>query len=101
MNAFSDQDMPVPPGDAQRHEDRFRDRAGTVVEAGIGHVETSELANQRLELKKCLKASLTCLRLVRSVGSVVFTAARDRIHDRWNEMVIAAAAQETNALVRG
>jgi predicted naringenin-chalcone synthase len=79
----------------------FGDGAAALVEAGIGDVQPGQLCNQGLKFKEGLQAPLACFGLVGSICRVEFASTCHRIHHRGYEMVITAAAQETNCIIRG
>ena len=101
MDAAGDKNLPVPAGRGQGHEDGLGHGAAALVEAGIGDIEARQLADECLELEEHLQAALAGLGLVGRVSRVVFASAGDGIDNRGNEMIVAAAAKETDGLVRG
>jgi len=87
-------------GGAAGHEHSFGHGRAPVVEAGVRHVHAGELGDQGLILKHRLERALARLRLVRRVGRVELAAAGDEVHQRGNEVIVSAAAQETRRLAR-
>src|SRR5205085_8588383 len=83
-----------------RHEDRLSHRAAAVVKTGIGHIHAGKLANKRLVLEEDLQTTLAGLGLIRGVGGIVFATPGDGVHHGRNEMIVAAAAEETDRLFR-
>src|SRR5262249_51520963 len=67
----------------------------------VGHIEPSELADERLKLEKRLEAPLARLGLVGSVSGVEFASPRDGIDHGRNEMIVAATAEETDGAIGG
>ena len=99
MHALGDQDLAVALRDRDGHEDGLGHRAATVVKTGVGDVHARQLANQRLVFKEGLQAPLAGLGLVGRVGSVVFAASGDGVHDRRDEVIVTAAAEEADRVV--
>ena len=98
MNAFSHQHIFSVSVNAQRHEHAFRHGTASVIETGIGDVHARELADERLIFEKGLQAPLAGLGLVGSVGGVILAAGGDRVDNGGNEMVVTAAAEETDGV---
>ncbi len=84
----------------QRHEHALGDGAAAFVEAGVGHIQAGQLADQRLVLEERLQAPLARLGLVGRVGGVEFAARRDGIDHGRDEVIVAAAAEEADRAVR-
>src|SRR5438552_4150579 len=87
-------------GDVDRHQHRFSYRGATFVETGICDIHAGELANERLVFEECLQAPLARFGLIWRVSGVKLAAAGDGVDDSWNEMVVAAPAEEADALRR-
>ena len=79
---------------AHRHEDGFGQRAGAVVEAGIGNIEPGERRHHGLVFVNHLQRALARFRLVRSVGGIEFAAGGDLPNRRRNMMLVGAGADE-------
>ena len=98
VQAFRDDHLALAVGDVDRHQHRLGHGRAALVEAGVGDVHAGQLADERLVLVKGLQAALAGLGLVRRVGRVKLAAGTDRVHHGRNEVVVGAAAEETDVL---
>ena len=69
MDHLGDQEF-FPAFDPLGHEHGFGDGRGPVVNRGVGHIHSRELADQGLEFKDGLERSLADLGLIGSIGRV-------------------------------
>ena len=100
VNRFEHHNLGTSSSHAERHQCRFGDCASAVVETCIRHVHSRQLANQRLVFEHRLQIALAYFRLVWRVGSVKLAARGERVDNGRNEVVVAAAAEEANRILR-
>ena len=81
------------------HEHGLGHRRAAVVKAGVGDLHAGELGDQRLVLECGLERSLAGLGLVGRVGRVELAARGQVVDHGGDEVIVAAAAQEADALV--
>ena len=84
-------------GHAHGHQRRFHTGGAAIVEAGIGHLEARQVADERLVLKDVLERALADLGLVGRVGREPFLAADERVDGRGHEVIVGPGPEELGA----
>ena len=87
------------PRSAPRHVHGLHERRRTVVEGGVRHLQTGELADHRLELEEDLQDALRQLRLVWRVRRRELRTGGQRPHHRGDEVVVRPGPREADEVV--
>ena len=80
-------------------DDRLCGCRRAVVMGRVAHVHARKGANQALVLENSLERPLGNFRLVRGIGRVELTAAKQHIHSRRDVVVISPGTQETEHIL--
>ena len=82
------------PRQPARHEHRFGNGAGTVVDRGVAYVHAGQHADEALELEDRLERALPELGLVRRIGGQKLLSLDQRVDVGGHEVRVAAGTEE-------
>ena len=82
----------------QSQDGRLADSCMPVVQGGIRHLQSGQLADHALELEYGLKDALRHLSLVRSIGGVELRTGKNMFYCGGDDVLVAAAAEEADRL---